>query len=229
MAKPLVTERFACFGGDRPINQVVENLLGQKKAQNLYLISKDLLKTVRQLSHGSRFDFLSVVQTWPNMDNKDALGVLAALSTSGNSGLTGWLQSVEDRWLIEGVIVGAKSAEIYLQAKYLQAAKLRYKLLRDFVESNKIKITIGKHDVQHWNRHNFMAAFLGCYFSDHNPIYVQNFISLVGVGYEAKDFTTHLKEKMSIKDAKENFQTDTQRYRESVSVGLRLCASAPEH
>lgn len=74
------------------------------------------------------------------------------------------------------------------------------------------------------NRHNFMAAFLACHYRNENSAFFESLPVLLGYAYETYDFKSHVSDdKDSFEVAKENFITDTNRYRTGVYWGYRFC------
>lgn len=221
-------EDHACFGGDVAMNEELSRSFGQEKYRFALEIGEAWLVAARNAADGDRLDLREVTgDIVPNVSVRQTFVMAAALGSSGNSGMTGWLQGLEDRWLVESLADGKTAETIYTEVKLLQAAKIRYQAMRDTVEKKKLDLTIGEARLQGWNRHNVMAAFLSCHFSDLKRGNVVSLIGLLGVGYESKDFLSHLLEGVGWQASKRNFQQDTERYRVSGRIGYDLCSKNP--
>lgn len=219
-------ENHACFGGDQALDQSLSPTFGSNKTLELFNYSQTLLQEVEKVPAGSDFELSEVTENlYPFPKPELTFAILTALGSSGNSGLTGWLQSLEDRWLIEGLSGNQEIAAVYKDAKLLQGAKIRYQAFRDRAEHANHRLLLFGKEIKGWNRHNLMAAFLGCQFRDFNRENVSHLVSLLGVGYESKDFVSHLLEGVSLQDSKQNFKEDTNRYRQSGRVGYDACAT----
>jgi hypothetical protein len=150
--------------------------------------------------------------------------LIAAIGSSGPSGLTGWLQGLEDRMLIGDLNAGLSNEKIYQRFSDFQHAKFNYILFRGLLDEKKIQMKMYGLDVSAWNRHNFMAAFIGCANGKTFRERTSTLVYLTGVAYEAKDFISHLREGVGFKDSKENFNVDSHRYAESGQFGYEHCS-----
>lgn len=213
----------ACFAGDRVLLNAFERL--QKDPAEVSLrYSYSLLSDLEHTSPGAVFDLEKSFFNEFNTDNRQLLmAILGAISTSGPSGLTGWLQGLEDRLLVRDLNSKKSNVQILKHFADLQEAKYNYILLRDLADQYHVKIHLYGQDVSSWNRHNMMAAFLGCSLGPGFEKKTPALIYLTGVAYETKDFFSHLKEGVSLKASEQNFVEDTTRYRVSGSFGYNLC------
>lgn len=218
-----ITENHACFAGDKAMDTALSKAFADDKHRQVFIYADVLYKEAQR----TQAPQLELAHVFPELlaeeKSADLMALLVALTTSGNSGLTGWIQSLEDRWLIADLVSAKEIPAVMANFKFLQQGKIRYQVARDILEKKKIKLLLKGHDVSHWTRHNFMAAFLGCHFSQMNSNVVINFIKALGIGYESKDFVAHWLEGISMKESVENFRTDTHRYVESGQVGIELC------
>ncbi len=219
-----INEKHACFAGDRPMDAALTKVYKDDKQKQVFIYADLLYQKSLESAASSQIELGDILKVSNNSDNaSELMSLLAAISTSGNSGLTGWMQSLEDRWLIEGLMGTEDPKVVFGEFRLLQQAKIRYQVARDKIEQKKIKLLLNGHDVSQWNRHNFMAAFLGCHYSNINPKTVINFIKALGLGYESKDFISHWLEGISMKDSLENFRADTDRYADSGKIGIEIC------
>lgn len=217
-------ENHACFGGDIAMNADLERAFGASKPSMVANAAELLARAALDATPGSRLDILSTLSDLsPGLSNRDAMALLAATGTSGNSGMTGWMQSLEDRWLIEGLLSNLPLKAVYQNTMLLQSAKANYIGLREIVDSKKLMLTLGTRLINRWNRHNLMAAYLACHFSHLPKTDVTSVIAKIGVGYESKDFVSHLVSGVSLKTSIENFNQDTERYRSAGAAGYELC------
>lgn len=98
-----------------------------------------------------------------------------------------------------------------------------FKTLMDIAKKKKIQIHIDGEDYGPKNRHDFMAAYLACHYRNSGSLIRESLPKMLGVAYEAWDFKSHLQEGLSWEKAKENFVTDTNRYRTGVRWGVDFC------
>lgn len=219
-----VTENHACFAADKSIDGDLTKAFADEKQLQVFIYADVLHQEVLAARPGGQIDFDKILPEFSGVDQAGKLmSVIASISTSGNSGLTGWLQGLEDRWLIEGLMSMKTPTQVFADFKLLQQAKIRYQLSRDIIEQNKIRLFLKGHDVSGWTRHNFMAAYIACHNVNMNANYVLNLVNGLGVGYETKDFFAHWLEGISMKESVENFRSDTKRYFESGKTGLEIC------
>jgi hypothetical protein len=133
------------------------------------------------------------------------------------------MQGIEDTLLMKDLNDPQLTPlEIYSNFKTLQKAKLSYLVFRELATKNKVKIRVFGNPIDLWNRHNFMAAFLGCR-ENAQLDQVTYMILNVGSAYETKDFISHIQEGLSFKVSAENFKIDTLRYLEGAQVGWQIC------
>jgi hypothetical protein len=216
-------ENNACFAADGLILQDVRSLKlripddALKFSQGLY--DALLLQPVR----GSLDLFAVFAQQFPGLPPQAMFTLLASFTTSGNSGLTGWLQGVEDGLLMADLNnPQLQSLAVYTRSKQLQSAKIMYQKMRTLSDRFEIKLQLFGQDITAWNRHHFMAAFLGCRSTQPMAETVHK-VHRIGMGYESKDFVFHLLEGVRMNDARENFKTDSNRYREGATLGYQAC------
>lgn len=213
----------ACFAGDRVI---YSNL--KKNHINIYKDALDFSYSLLGLLAGSTDRaVINIEDAFFNEFQSESremfFTLLASISTSGPSGLTGWLQGLEDRLLIQDLNSNASSEEIYENFKALQLAKFNYIKFRDLSDQHKIELKLYGTNINSWNRHNLMALFLGCAENKKFEEMTPALIKWSGIFYELKDFISHLKEGDSLKSAKQNFSEDTNRYLVSGQIGYNLC------
>jgi hypothetical protein len=74
------------------------------------------------------------------------------------------------------------------------------------------------------NRHDYMAAYLACHYRQESRLIHESLPVLLGYSYESLDFKSHvIDQHVSWKDSKENFLTDTNRYRTGSYWGYQFC------
>lgn len=216
-------DQNACFAGDRIIyfNAKKHNFDIVLSALNL---SYSLLAQIASASEGQRLNIEDAYfSEFKNSNKLIFFTILAAISTSGPSGLTGWLQGLEDRLLVEDLNSNLDTEEIIERFEKLQLAKFNYIKYRELASKHRIKLSLYSYDVSEWNRHNTMALFLAC--SKRNQFGSQTvpLVYSTGLIYEAKDFISHLQDGVDVKLSKANFSQDTNRYQESGMIGYNLC------
>ncbi len=213
-----------CFAGDGLLHETLVRLK-LNPALEANAMMDQLLLDIGDVPEGGAFELQnSYRKIRPEKNLIPLFTLLAIVGTSGNSGLTGWLQGFEDRLLIDGLRdPKVDTEEIYWTFKVHQRAKIKYQVLREYAESRRIEIRISGHSWKQWNRHNLMAASLGCGMIDKTPDQAKFLLALTGIAYEGKDFASHLKGGYRLKDAVQNFLVDTKRYREAGFVGRVLC------
>lgn len=214
----------ACFAGDRVVVKTFEKLqvdLIETSLRYSYSLLADLSKTPLQGDLNLENSYFNEFQS----NNPTLLlSALAAIGSSGPSGLTGWLQGIEDRLLIQDLNSQLNNEQILRRFTDLQTAKYNYIVFRDTADRYKIKLKIYGQEMSSWSRHNVMAAFLGCSLRGSFDTKTPGLVYLTGVAYEAKDFISHLKEGVSLKASQKNFIDDTNRYKVSGLFGYHLCA-----
>ncbi|QLY24245.1 hypothetical protein [Bdellovibrio sp. KM01] len=215
-------ENNACFAGDRMIMKDLEQQSLSVHADTLKF-ANELFLTANTAKSQDSIDLFNVYLKVARPDVKKMFTLLAAFSTSGNSGLTGWLQGVEDAALVKDLNDRALSAtEVYSNFKFLQAAKMSYQVFRQISDEKKLKLTLFGNSFDKWNRHNVIAAYLGCREQGAEEQVVAN-VSRIGLGYESKDFIAHLRQGISWNSSVANFKQDTQRYRDGALLGYQAC------
>lgn len=212
----------ACFGGDRMITQDMQKLELQLPYDSL-IFATDLFQSIQTLKMNQNLDLFNVFARRYKPDPKAFFTLLASFATSGNSGLTGWLQGVEDTLLVNDLNDSSLDENaVFRRTKTLQKAKLTYQKFRELADARPKQVFIFGNNFQTWNRHNVMAAYLGCRESG-NQDEVLGKVTRIGKGYEAKDFISHILEGVSIKTSIQNFKEDTQRYTEGAILGHQAC------
>lgn len=213
----------ACFAGDRLMNASFDKLEVDGVRASLQY-SYALLAAAAIEAEGGELNLEKVFQDEFMQERPKLLFTLiAAIGSSGPSGLTGWLQGLEDRMLISDINAGLSNEKIYQRFSDFQHAKFNYIVFRGMLDQKKIQMKMYGTDVSAWNRHNFMAAFIGCANGKTFGERTSSLVYLTGVAYEAKDFVSHLREGAGLKASKENFNVDSNRYAESGQFGFDQC------
>lgn len=213
----------ACFAGDRVIMSRLFSF-DEDPIDTSLRFSFALLASLANAESGSEIDIEKVYfLEFPNGSKPHFLTLLAAISTSGPSGLTGWLQGLEDRLLIRDLNLKLSNEQILKNFEDLQEAKFNYIIFRDLIDRQKITLKLQSHRVNQWNRHNMMALFLGCNLRKSFESQTKLLVWITGIAYELKDFVSHLKEKLSMQEAYANYAVDTERYRVSGAIGYDFC------
>ncbi len=217
-------ESNACFAADGLILND-SHTYGIDLSTSPLKLSLALLQRLLLTEVGGSLElFTEFSKIFPNQGPKQFFTLLATVSTSGNSGLTGWLQGVEDHLIIQDLNnENISIPQVYERTKALQKAKISYHKLRDIADQFHVKLTIFGIEITDWNRHNMMAAYLGCREAGSQKDVV-NRVYKIGIGYESRDFFSHLfLENVSLKDSAQNFKEDTARYAESSKIGYQAC------
>lgn len=211
----------ACFAADEMIVQDA-NSFSQNLAMDALIFADLLLEKIQTVSKGQTLDLYATYASVFQGSPKQMLTLFASFVTSGNSGVTGWLQGVEDTLLVADLNQKLTKEQIYDRYKMLQEAKLKYQVFREFADKLTPVLTVFGVPVDKWNRHNFMATYLGCREQGTQEDVVKR-VSRIGIGYESKDFVSHIREGVSWDVSVDNFKVDTQRYREGAALGYRVC------
>lgn len=216
-------ENNACFAADGMIFRDLKSFQLSVPENTLLLSQALYLRLLKTPLKGSLDLFAVYTDTFPGRGPREMWTLLAAFTTSGNSGLTGWLQGVEDQVLVSDLNdLTLSDAQVYQRFKQLQLAKITYQKFRDLADRFYVSLTVFGSDIYSWNRHNFMAAYLGCRDSGTLAQVVRR-VYAVGVGYESKDFVFHLLEGVKLRPSIENFEVDTARYKQSSYIGWQTC------
>lgn len=213
----------ACFGADKLIFKDARDL-GLSLPKDALQFSQALYEALLKKKPQESIDLFSVFANQSSSPTpKHMLTLLASFSTSGNSGLTGWLQGVEDTLLVGDLNDQTLSAnDVYARSKDLQLAKITYQRFREVADRFSATLRIFGVEVKDWNRHNFMAAYLGCRDNGTRSQAIRK-VGSIGVGYESKDFVSHLREGSRLRPSIENFQQDTKRYVDGAALGWDAC------
>lgn len=215
----------ACFAAD---GMVLNSLARQDMDPLIDGIEWAAALLKASLAEPKAVDIWVVFQSvFPEGTPQQMLALLASFSTSGNSGLTGWLQGIEDRLLIRWLNENMTANDVYERIKLLQTVKITYQKFRTVMDERKLRLRVRGVAIDDWNRHNMMAAFLGCENQMQDQEVTLRLVLLIGQAYEAKDFISHLLEGMHWEPAVRNWREDTDRYRQSGQIGYRLCQSKP--
>lgn len=100
----------------------------------------------------------------------------------------------------------------------------QYRTANKWADLKHIALNIHGIKMQGKNRHNYMAAFLGCHYRNENKLFRETLPILLGYAYETLDFKSHIVDDHdSFNVAKENFVTDTTRYRTGAYWGYQFC------
>lgn len=123
------------------------------------------------------------------------------------------------------ILFKTKSAESTLN--YFIHSRLlvdEFRTLNTWSDKNQIPLRFSGITMQNKNRHNYMAAFLACHYRDKGFLVRESLPVVLGYAYETFDFKSHyVDENLSFKESKDNFITDTDRYRTGVYWGYRFC------
>lgn len=110
---------------------------------------------------------------------------------------------------------------------YFVATRIKvneFRTINDWANANHFAMNIRGIQMEGKNRHNYMAAYLACHYRKESRIFHESLPVILGYAYETYDFKSHMvDEKLSYKDSRENFATDTDRYRTGVYWGYRFC------
>jgi hypothetical protein len=99
-----------------------------------------------------------------------------------------------------------------------------FRTLHGWAGQHGIPMNLHGIDMAQKIRHNYMAAFLACHYREENRLIHESLPVMLGYTYESFDFKSHIiDEHLSFKASKENFITDTTRYRTGVYWGYRFC------
>lgn len=216
-------DKNACFAADDIIFSDLRRYGISFPSDSIKLANALFDKLLKSEINSSLDLFEVFLENFPDKDLKSFFPLLATISTSGNSGLTGWLQGIEDRLLVQDLNnLRLSPFEVYRRSKILQMGKINYQKFRDVSSKFNVKLTIFGNDISDWNRHNMMAAYLGCRDTNNLNTTIRR-VSVVGRGYEAKDFVSHLIEGNSLKTSVNNYKRDTHRYLEGAKLGWQAC------
>jgi hypothetical protein len=123
------------------------------------------------------------------------------------------------------VLFKTNSAEQALD--YFMTSRLivdQYRTLNRWAEKMHIEFNIHGIEMKKKNRHDYMAAYLACHYRRENRLIRESLPILLGYAYESFDFKSHMiDDHDSFKAAKENFVTDTTRYRTGTYWGYQFC------
>ncbi|KHD89414.1 MAG: hypothetical protein OM95_03335 [Bdellovibrio sp. ArHS] len=213
----------ACFAGDRLVLKQFEKLQKPLTPTSLDYSYALLAKLSRTVIGGELKLEEAFLEEFQQDNPALLLSALTVMGSSGPSGLTGWLQGIEDRLLVQDLNSPKSKEQIFAEFSDLQTAKYNYMVFRSLVDKNQIKITLYGYSVNDWNRHNIMAAFLGCSQKASFGAKTASLVYLTGMAYEAKDFVSHLKEGVGFLRSRQNFKEDTNRYKLAGAFGYSIC------
>lgn len=110
---------------------------------------------------------------------------------------------------------------------YFITARLNVDMFQTLVRwAKKMHIDLKLHGIESKskNRHDYMAAYLACHYRKQSRVIHESVPILLGYAYESFDFKSHMiDDHDSFKAAKENFVTDTTRYRTGTYWGYQFC------
>lgn len=112
--------------------------------------------------------------------------------------------------------------ELFNSAKLLVD---EFKTIHPVIQSKQKSILFLGQPTSALNRHNYMATFLTCQYSDQPDSIRKGLPLLLGYAYESLDFISHLKEGDTLKIAADNFREDTNRYKLGVKLGYSFCST----
>jgi hypothetical protein len=99
-----------------------------------------------------------------------------------------------------------------------------YRTIEKKADAAKISFRISRMSLEGKIRHDYMAAFLACHYRNHNVLIRNRLPVALGYAYESLDFKSHIQDGISLKASRENFVTDTNRYRTGARWGYAFCA-----
>lgn len=216
-------ENHACFAGDRAVLDSLHKL-EIDPVQGPARFAAGLLDTVKRTSPGTPIDLFAVFrELFPQAHAEAFFTLLTAIGASGNSGVVGWLQGIEDRLLLQWLNSTLSAEQIFSLFKEFQLAKIDYQIFRSYAEREHRSLEISGMSLYGWNRHNVMAAFLGCRFRSLPNASLEDLLWITSSAYEGRDFVAHLLRGGSLTDSIENFRVDTKRYLSGGEFGRDFC------
>lgn len=153
---------------------------------------------------------------------KKFLAVIA-LYTSSMSSYASNIEGYHDM-MWRTMLIETKSSERALQAfNKIRISVDDFRTLKSWMIEKKLNVTMTAQKLSKMNRHDYMAAFLACYYKERSPS-LQKLVPLaLGYAYESLDFVSHLREGITFHESVENFSKDTGRYRYGVQWGSLFC------
>jgi hypothetical protein len=218
-------ETNPCFAGDKLVAQVLWGrgiaLRDDLKASiDTYLLA--FYHGVEGAKPKDSLDYLNYAPA--TVDPLSFLALLTLLHASSTSN-SGYVDGFGD-FIWMSVLNSGESPE--LAVELYDALKRRRDLFRDILTwaaAKSLRLTmLGRNNVTTADRHDFVSAFLGCYFEKaHDHLGAVWIPWILGHGYEAFDFVSHRRAGTSFKRSIENFEIDTRRYVEGAAWGSDWC------
>lgn len=209
-------EKNPCFAGDKI---VLDALLESKQdltrsIEAAVLFINNFYSSVQNTPEGSQIELRSLGEI---ADAKPFLAMMALLNASNTSG-GGYVDGFGD-FVWRHALLEEPSPELAIAAysKFRRTIDL-YSDIVFWAQTKKLSLLVaGRFDVAAANRHDFMAAFLGCHY---NSTILPR---ALGYAYESLDMISHLQQGVTIDSSIKNFEQDTGRYKRSSSWGVELC------
>lgn len=218
------TDPNPCMAGDKLLGRTIRKKNDPtQKFMTSFLSS--LERKISAVRPGIKLDlwnhYLERVQDSP-ANRKKFLGLMAyfyyALGTGG-----GYIDGVADHFWIAAHKEHKNADEIFNEFFSARQKADWYRNLVAIKARKKIIFTIKGEDISSMNRHDFMARFLACHFREQGPVIATLLPNFLGLGYESLDFVSHIKNKVTVQRSVDNFDRDTERYRQGTTWGKNFC------
>ncbi|MEK6774431.1 MAG: hypothetical protein AABY64_10845 [Bdellovibrionota bacterium] len=155
--------------------------------------------------------------------NRKRFLAVVALLTSSTSAYGSYIEGYHDemwRMTLFATQNSEKALDIFNKVRILVDD---FRTLREWSIEQKFNITVAAQNIRSINRHDYMSAFLACYYNDRSAIIQKWFPLILGYAYESFDFITHLRQGDTVEEARASFSRDTRRYREGMAWGTAFC------
>ncbi len=221
-------DTFPCMAADYMVGK---SLVSEKNWQTFLPRMKNFLSNFRQvfLKPNLKIDGIDLWQLYQNgqVDNgqlrEEFLAEVNFFFSSFHSA-SSYIRGFHDH-IWHFVLFKTGSAEQALD--YFVSSRLvvdEFRTLHGWAEKHQIPMNIRGIEMSGKNRHNYMAAYLACHYRDESRIFHESLPVILGYAYESLDFKSHIVDDHDTYGvAKENFVTDTTRYRTGVYWGYRFC------
>ncbi|MBL7665895.1 MAG: hypothetical protein JNM93_12240 [Bacteriovoracaceae bacterium] len=197
--------------------ELVSSLLYQ--SQDMEQIRLQMFLTrLSELPEKSKVDLWQVYKAvFPKGKAQDFLAALNFFYSAAHNNI-GFVDDFYFYYLQRSLNEGRSGSFVFEEYMNLKRKKSGFKRL-----TRGHQLYIGEVSLANWNRHNFMSAFLACYYRAKGQTVAEMIPVILGSVYESKDFVSHLEEGTSWSQSRRAFERDVRRYVESAKWGFRFC------
>ncbi|MBC7690794.1 MAG: hypothetical protein H7222_03425 [Methylotenera sp.] len=216
-----------CFAGEHPILGALRDPANRKTATyfDSAMETDGFLSRLAEAAEGPARVLPLEKLFSPGLSRRALLAIMTYLYAAGTSEL-GWVDGFGESFWRTALDQGASPRTALSQYLSWLNRKDAYVVLRKKLHSRGQSLQLLSQNVEAWNHHEFISAFLACnYESRGDDLLARTVPEALGVAYESRDFASHLREQVGFRRSTESFITDVRRHQTGGHFGRTACGT----